>query len=99
VGLVALERMIPRLAEDHENARLLAEALAQCPGVRVQPQRTNIVVAVLERRGAPEVAAALQADGILASAMDGATLRLVTHHDVSRADCERTAAALRGLLG
>ncbi len=98
-GLVALERMIPRLAEDHEHARLLAEALARCPGVRVQPQRTNIVVAVLERRGAPEVAAALKAEGILASAMDGVTLRLVTHHDVSRADCERAAEALARLLG
>ncbi len=98
-GLVALERMIPRLAEDHENAQLLAEALARCPGVRVQPQRTNIVVAVLERRPAPEVAAALKAQGILASAMDGATLRLVTHHDVSRADCQRAAEVLARLLG
>ena len=98
-GLVALERMVPRLAEDHDHARLLAEALGRCPGVRVQPQRTNIVVAVLERRPAPEVAAALKAEGILASAMDGATLRLETHHDVSRADCQRAAEVLVRLLG
>jgi threonine aldolase len=93
-GLVALESMVARLAEDHANARLLAEALARCPGVGVAPAPTNIVVGHLEGRTASDVAAALKDRGILASAMDARTLRLVTHHDVSRADCERAAAAL-----
>jgi threonine aldolase len=97
-GLVALERMIPRLAEDHANARLLADALGACAGVRVAPARTNIVVAALEGRSAPELAASLRAQGILVSAMDQSTLRVVTHHDVSRADCERAAQALRAAL-
>ena len=64
----------------------------------VAPVRTNIVVATLERGNAAEVAAALKNDGILAAAMDAATLRLVTHHDVSRADCERTARSIRALF-
>jgi threonine aldolase len=98
-GLVALERMIPRLQEDHDHAALLADALASCRGVRVAPVRTNIVVATLEGRAAPEIAASLKAEGILGAAMDLSTLRLVTHHDVSRADCTRAADVLRRLLG
>jgi threonine aldolase len=97
-GLVALDRMIPRLQEDHDNARLLAEALAECRGVQVAPARTNIVVATLTAHSAPEVAATLKAQGLLTSAMDSVTLRLVTHHDVSRAECERAAQALRAAL-
>ena len=98
-GLVAIETMIDRLADDHANARLLAEALAGCRDVAVAPTRTNIVVATLGARGAPEVVAALQALGVLASAMDGRTLRLVTHRDVSRRDCETAAEALEVALG
>jgi threonine aldolase len=97
-GLVAVEAMIARLAEDHENARLLAEAIAGLPGVTVAPVRTNIVVATLDGKRAPEVAAALKAAGVLAGAMDDRTLRLVTHHDATRAGCERAAGALRRLL-
>jgi threonine aldolase len=97
-GLVALEHMIPRLAEDHDNARRLAEALAAARGVEVAPTRTNIVMARFQRHRAPDIAAGLKAEGILASAFDEATLRLVTHRDVSRADCERTAGILAALL-
>jgi len=98
-GLVALESMVARLAEDHANARLLAESLARCPGVRVAPAATNIVVGHLEDRTASEVATALKAHGVLAGAMDGRTLRLVTHHDVSRGDCERASSALAEVFG
>jgi threonine aldolase len=97
-GLVAVEHMIPRLVEDHDNARRLAEALAAGRGVEVAPTRTNIVMARFREHRAPDIAAGLKAEGILASAFDEATLRLVTHHDVSRADCERTAGILAALL-
>ncbi|HSB61792.1 MAG TPA: beta-eliminating lyase-related protein, partial [Vicinamibacteria bacterium] len=97
-ALVALETMIPRLAEDHANARLLGETLGRCRGVRVAPVQTNIVVAALEGRTAPDVVAGLEGHGVRAGAMDSATVRLVTHHDVSRADCERAAAVLEELL-
>ena len=97
-GLVALETMIPRLAEDHDNARLLGEALARCPALRVAPVRTNIVVASLERRTAPDVVTAAEQRGIRVTAMDAVTLRLVTHHDVSRAACERAAVVLSEIL-
>ncbi len=63
------------------------------------PVETNIVVATLEGRPAPDVVAALRGEGVLAIAMDARTLRLVTHRDVSRADCERAAAAIERALG
>ena len=56
-GLVALDTMVERLAEDHEHARLLARALACGRGVEVAPVQTNIVVATLDGRSAPEVVA------------------------------------------
>jgi threonine aldolase len=97
-GLVALDTLIPRLADDHTNARLLGEALARGGGVRVAPVETNIVVATLLGRTAPEVVAALGQEGVLATAMDARTLRLVTHRDVRREDCERAAAAIERVL-
>jgi threonine aldolase len=93
-GLVALDTLVPRLADDHANARLLADALGRGRGLRVSPVETNIVVASLEGRSAPDVAAALKQRGVLAIAMDASTLRLVTHRDVSRADCERAAEVI-----
>jgi threonine aldolase len=98
-GLVALDNLVPRLAEDHANARLLAEALGRGEGVRVAPVETNIVVATLEGRTAPDVVGVLRREGVLANAMDASTLRLVTHRDVSREDCERAAAAIERALG
>ena len=97
-ALVALDTLVTRLAEDHANARLLAQALGRGKGVTVAPVETNIVVATLEGRSAPDVVAALRAAGVLATAMDAGTLRLVTHRDVSREDCERAAAAIESVL-
>jgi threonine aldolase len=97
-ALVAVERMVARLADDHANARLLGQALGRRRGCTVAPVETNIVVATLEGRTAPQAVAALRQEGVLATAMDARTLRLVTHHDVSRADCERAAAAIEQAL-
>ncbi|HET7295120.1 MAG TPA: GntG family PLP-dependent aldolase [Vicinamibacteria bacterium] len=96
-GLVALDTMIQRLADDHANARLLAQALGACPGALTVVPQTNIVVAQVPA-GAAEAAAKLLAREVLAAAMDRTTLRLVTHHDVSRADCEAAASAIREVL-
>jgi threonine aldolase len=97
-GLVALDTMIPRLAEDHANAGLLARALGQCRGLQVAPAPTNIVVATLEGRSAPDVVTAAARRGVRVTAMDAVTLRAVTHRDVSRDDCERAAEVLAELL-
>jgi threonine aldolase len=98
-GLVALDTGIARLAEDHANARRLGEALCRGRGVEVAAVETNIVVARLAGRSAPDVVAALRWEGVLAVAMDAEILRLVTHRDVSREDCERAALAIERALG
>ncbi len=98
-GLWALDEAVGRLGEDHARARRLGEALARGRGVRVTRPQTNIVVATLEDRPAPEVAAALAERGILGIAMDARTLRLVTHRDVSESDCDRAVEAIGASLG
>jgi threonine aldolase len=98
-ALVALETLVPRLAEDHANARVLGEALAAGKGVEVAPVETNMAVATLRGRTAPEAVAALRQEGVLGTAMDARTLRLVTHRDVGREDCVRAAAAIGRALG
>ena len=96
-GLVALGR-VDRLADDHANARVLAEAAAEVhPGGVDLPQvQTNIVY--VEDVDAAPVCAALREHGVLAGAMDSRTVRMVTHPDVSAQDCTRAADALRRVL-
>jgi threonine aldolase len=98
-GLVAVDTMVDRLAHDHDHARLLAEALGACRGVRVAPVRTNIVVAEIRDRSAADVVADLGRRGVIGSVMDARHLRLVTHHDVDEAACRRAADVLIDVLG
>ena len=96
-GLIALEKMPARLHEDHANARLLAEALSQIECVDIDPDsvETNIVIFTLKCEvSATELVGRLKARGILASTLGPNMIRLVTHHDVSRGDCEKAADAL-----
>jgi threonine aldolase len=87
-GLYALDHHVERLAEDHEHARLLAEAC----GVDPAGVETNIVVA--PRPDAPAFVAAAREAGVLISAVGPQAVRIVTHLDVSKADAERAAAVL-----
>ena len=98
-GLIALEKMPARLHEDHANARLIAEAVAKCAGASVDLAgvQTNIVIfSVID---AAKVVAGLKAKGILASAIGATQVRVVTHFDVSREDCEVCAGVLGEMLG
>ncbi len=93
-GLIALNDMPARLAEDHENARLLAAGLANLTGVEIDAARvqTNIVIFSVSN-DAQEFCAALKQSGVLAGTAGSGRIRMVTHKDVSRADCERAVAA------
>jgi threonine aldolase len=96
-GLIALEEGPKRLGEDHANARLLAEALANTEGVSIDlaTVETNIVVFRLKAgKGAGELAGHLKARGVLVGAFGPDAVRLVTHRDVSRDDCINAAEAL-----
>lgn len=90
-GLHALDHHVDRLAEDHEHARLLAEAC----GVDPAAVDTNIVV--VESDDAPGFVAAAAEAGVRVATVGPRVVRLVTHLDVSRADAERAAAALARL--
>jgi threonine aldolase len=98
-GLYALERNVDRLRDDHANARLLAEALADVPGLRLQVPAvpTNIVLALCPRPAA-EVVERAAAAGVLVTDMGGPLLRCMTHLGVSREDAEEAASRLHGVL-
>lgn len=101
-GIVALEKMIARLAEDHTNAQLLARGVAEIPGVKIDPEKaqTNIVIFDISDTGmnTTELAAALKAREVLANGISPCEMRMVTHHDLSRADCETAVEVVRDLL-
>ena len=102
-GIVALEQMVDRLAEDHAHARLLAQRLATVPGVRVDLEtvQTNIVNLRTEpsRLEAPSFAGQLRERGVLAGARDQWTIRMVTHRHISAADIETAAETVRAVAG
>lgn len=96
-GIVALETMIDRLIEDHQNARALAEGLGLVAGLNVRPlkRRTNMVMFEVDG-GAPvaaKFAAAMKDRGVIAHARGPSSFRAVTHHGVSRRDIDRVVAA------
>jgi threonine aldolase len=92
-GLHALDHHLERLAEDHENARIIAEACGLDPaGVP-----TNIVV--VDVPSAPEVVAAAADQGVRIGAVGPQRVRLLTHLDVTRADAEQAAKVLASVLG
>jgi threonine aldolase len=87
-GLHALDHHLDRIAEDHEHARLLADACGADPSAVA----TNIVV--VDVPDAAAVVAAAREHGVLVSAVGRRALRMVTHLDVTRADAETAASVL-----
>ncbi|MCS7208278.1 MAG: low-specificity L-threonine aldolase [Fimbriimonadales bacterium] len=101
-ALVALNEMVERLAEDHQNARLLAEGLANIRGIRIDPARvqTNIVIFEIDPATGWEslrLQQALQQQGVLLS-LSGTRLRAVTHYGITRHDIERALSAINALV-
>ncbi|MBV7481991.1 low-specificity L-threonine aldolase [Bordetella sp. BOR01] len=93
--LHALEHHVERLAQDHENARLLAEGLAGIKGVRVLAQNTNMVFVEFAPQDCEPLSRALQEQGIQMRAVYGGPTRLVTHLDVSADDISTTVRAIQ----
>ncbi len=96
-GLIALNEMTSRLQEDHDNAQFLARALSKLPRVDIDPERvqTNILFFRLRDGGLVKpLVTALARRGVLVSAIGPQAIRLVTHHDVDRAACQRASAVL-----
>jgi threonine aldolase len=97
-GLIALEKSPARLHIDHENARRLADGIAQIPGLSVDPAkvRTNIVIFDCAKTGktAVELCKALHGRGVWAGDTARYSVRFVTHCDVDRAGIERALMLL-----
>jgi threonine aldolase len=105
-GLLSLERMVDRLAEDHVNARTLAEAVAALPGLTVDlaSVQTNIVIIRVDRGDRPRSTAATEAlvtgcaaRKVKVHAMGPTAIRCVTHKDVDAEDIRRAVDAFREL--
>jgi threonine aldolase len=101
-GIVGLEKMVGRLREDHEHARLLAAKLAEIEGLSIDPYevRTNVLFFEVTRAGmtAPDLSRALKEHGILANAVDEHRIRMLTHNDVTREDCLTAAETIRDVM-
>jgi len=99
-ALYALDHHLDRLADDHANARLLADRLAGCGAVRPSVPETNIVMIDLARAGdtAEAVIPKLARAGVLVVPFGARRLRAVTHLDVTRADVERAADLIAATL-
>src|SRR5947207_5149079 len=102
-GLVALEETPQRLHVDHENARFLAEGLAETPGIKIEPTKviTNILFLDVSGTGLTsfELSKRLASQGVLANGVTAANMRMVTHYDVDRAGCERALQVMRESVG
>jgi threonine aldolase len=97
-GLIALEEMPARLPQDHANARRMAERLAKLPGIQIDPSKvpTNIVIFEVGSTGrtSAEISARLKERGVLINGINPRYMRLVTHMDVTAADCECALGAI-----
>ncbi len=94
-GLVALDSMVDRLADDHRRARELAVAVADRWPDAVDPAAVDTNIVVFTHADPATALGHLRAAGILAGTVGPGRVRLVTHHDVDDADIARATAALR----
>ena len=89
-GLIALDRMVDRLAEDHANARILAEGLAELPGVKCDLRRvqTNLVYFNLESMPAQKFTDECTRRGLLSAPTGARQVRFVTHYGIDAGDVQ-----------
>ncbi len=98
-GVIALEKMIDRLAEDHANAKRLAEGLANAaPDGSIDLDRVHTNMVVFQTDDAMAFIAALKGEGVLAGPMSPTAVRFVTHRDVDETRIDRAIAAFARAL-
>ena len=102
-GLIALEQNPSKLANDHANAKFLAQTVAQIPGFKLNPAKvqTNIVIYDITDTGmtSRELSTLLRKYGVLADGVGPDQLRFVTHLDVNREQCEQAVEIVASALG
>ena len=99
-GIVALDSMVDRLAEDHANARKLSEGLAEIEGISIDPDAlpTNLVFFDVEREDRAELHAKLVARGVKGGGT-GRRWRYVTHYGITESDIDYALATVRDVFG
>jgi threonine aldolase len=102
-ALIALEETPKRLAEDHCNAKFLAEGLSRIPGIAVDPAKvvTNIVIFDVSGTGLPsqEISARLLHRFVRINAINERQMRAVTHYDVDYTACQNALDAMASSVG
>lgn len=101
-GIVALETMVDRLEEDHENIRVLAEALGNIKGIRIDSKsvQTNILMINIKETGltSDEIVSKLKERGILSSSITKEIIRFVTHKYISKDDVLEAAKIINEII-
>lgn len=87
--IVALDTMVERLHEDHENARLLADGLKNICEIDVEPVHSNMVFFKLKTGDVSALSKTLKENGLLANTIDRYRMRMVTHYGIEKKDVER----------
>jgi len=101
-GVYALRHHVKRLAEDHANAKRLAEGLAALPGITLDPGTVETNLVFFDLAGSLDASTAVErllALGVRMGALGPRTIRAVTHLDVSAAGVEKALAAARTVFG
>jgi threonine aldolase len=100
--LYAMEHNVARLADDHRNAQIIAQAVADTPGLTLEPAEvdTNLIWFKIDPAvgNAKDITARLKQNGVLIHAAGPQKLRACTHLDVSKAQAERAAETLRKVV-
>ncbi|HVS28701.1 MAG TPA: beta-eliminating lyase-related protein, partial [Solirubrobacteraceae bacterium] len=97
-AIYALDHHVERLAEDHANARRLAEGLAELGGVEIAVDSVETNIVIFEAPDAPALVEALRSEGVEVGAVGPRRLRAVTHLDVDRRQIELALDAFRRAL-
>jgi threonine aldolase len=92
-----LQHNVERLADDHANAKFLAEGLAEIDGVEIDPSTVETNIVIFDVADATDLHDKLKAAGVETSLLEG-RVRMVTHLDIDRADIETALAAVQDAL-
>lgn len=101
-GIVALKKMVDRLAEDHKNARILAEGLAKFEGINIELDTVQTNIVKFDTSGLSlspkEFLSKLQENGVKASGYGGSIMRMVTHRHIKKEDIEYTLNIVENVI-
>lgn len=99
-GFYALQHHIPRLAEDHYHAKMIAAALSECEGVEIDTSsiQTNIIIFQPVKKNVEQVLDECKNEGLLLSVGLVGSVRIVTHLGISTDDIHHSIAVLRKVL-